>query len=124
FDAQCQVYISFSGLLLRRWRSVPQTGEISSDNQQQRQQHFAFIIPLKTKFAICILEVRIPDEFVYTVESVFTSIPIWLSLLLAAVVSKFSDEGELIARLRSRDPDALAELYDRYSRVVFSLIVR
>ncbi len=53
-----------------------------------------------------------------------TTVPIWLGLFLAAVVSRFSDEGDLIARLRSRDPDALAELYDRYSRVVFSLIVR
>lgn len=53
-----------------------------------------------------------------------TSVLFWLSLVLAAVVSKFSDEGDLIHRLRARDPDALAELYDRYSRVVFSLIVR
>ena len=53
-----------------------------------------------------------------------TSESFLFSLLLAAVLSKFPEEAGLIARLRARDPDAMAELYDRYGRVVFSLIVR
>jgi RNA polymerase sigma-70 factor (ECF subfamily) len=34
------------------------------------------------------------------------------------------DQTELIARLQYRDPDALAELYDRYGRLAHSLILR
>lgn len=62
--------------------------------------------------------------FVYTGGSVQTSDSLLFSLLLAAVLSRFPEEADLIARLRARDPDALAELYDRYGRVVFSLILR
>jgi RNA polymerase sigma-70 factor (ECF subfamily) len=32
--------------------------------------------------------------------------------------------GDLIARLQRRDPQALAELYDRYGRIAYSVIVR
>ena len=32
--------------------------------------------------------------------------------------------GDLIVRLQRRDPQALAELYDRYGRIAYSLIVR
>lgn len=54
----------------------------------------------------------------YTSES-------WLfSLLLASVLLRFKDEASLIARLRERDPEAMAELYDRYGRIVFAVIVR
>jgi len=34
------------------------------------------------------------------------------------------DDGALVLRLQRRDPQALAELYDRYGRLVFSLILR
>jgi len=34
------------------------------------------------------------------------------------------EERALIARLQHRDPQALAELYDRYGRTVYSLILR
>ena len=34
------------------------------------------------------------------------------------------DDTNLAARMQRRDPQALAELYDRYGRVTFSLIVR
>src|ERR1700733_4250069 len=34
------------------------------------------------------------------------------------------DDTNLVARMQRRDPQALAELYDRYGRVVFSLILR
>lgn len=35
-----------------------------------------------------------------------------------------SEDLPLIARLQRRDPQALAELYDRYGRLVFSLVLR
>jgi len=33
-------------------------------------------------------------------------------------------DAELVARLQRRDPQALGELYDRYGRIAFSLILR
>jgi RNA polymerase sigma-70 factor (ECF subfamily) len=33
-------------------------------------------------------------------------------------------DGDLLRRLQSRDPQALAELYDRYGRLAYSLILR
>lgn len=48
---------------------------------------------------------------------------IWqLLVFLIGVVA--GDESELIGRLRRRDPDAMADLYDRYGRVVYSVIFR
>jgi RNA polymerase sigma-70 factor (ECF subfamily) len=44
-----------------------------------------------------------------------------LSLLMAALAE---GDAELIERLRRRDAQALAELYDRYGRLVYSLILR
>ena len=35
-----------------------------------------------------------------------------------------SDDGALIERLKRRDPHALAELYDRYGRLAYSLALR
>jgi len=42
--------------------------------------------------------------------------------LIFAVLAK--GDGDLLARLQKRDPEALAELYDRYGRVVYGLILR
>jgi RNA polymerase sigma-70 factor (ECF subfamily) len=42
--------------------------------------------------------------------------------LILAVVAK--GDGDLMVRLQRRDPQALAELYDRYGQVVFRLILR
>jgi RNA polymerase sigma-70 factor (ECF subfamily) len=42
--------------------------------------------------------------------------------LILAVVAK--GDGELLDRLQRRDPQALAELYDRYGPLVFRLILR
>lgn len=45
-----------------------------------------------------------------------------LPLLFA--VLEGDDADDLIRRLKARDPDALAVLYDRYGRIVYSLIYR
>jgi RNA polymerase sigma-70 factor (ECF subfamily) len=48
---------------------------------------------------------------------------IWHFFVLFADLLAGND-SELIERLRKRDPQAMADLYDRYSRVVFSVILR
>ncbi len=45
-----------------------------------------------------------------------------LPILLAFKV--LAEDGELIERLRRRDPRALAELYDRYGRLVYAMTLR
>jgi len=45
-------------------------------------------------------------------------------LPIVVMTSVAQPDGDLVERLRSRDPQALAELYDRYGRVVYSLILR
>jgi RNA polymerase sigma-70 factor, ECF subfamily len=50
-----------------------------------------------------------------------------LALILFPIVSillRTRDDGPLVERLRRRDPDAMGELYDRYSRITYSLIYR
>ena len=42
--------------------------------------------------------------------------------LILAVLTK--GDGDLLVRLQRRDPQALGELYDRYGRMVFGLILR
>jgi RNA polymerase sigma-70 factor (ECF subfamily) len=45
-------------------------------------------------------------------------LPMWLAIHVAG------GETDLIQRLQRRDPQALADLYDRYGRLVYSLILR
>lgn len=47
-------------------------------------------------------------------------------MLLPLLMAIHGAEGDpaLVARLQRRDPQALAELYDRYGRLVYSLILR
>ena len=49
-----------------------------------------------------------------------------LSALVIPIVAAalFRDDSELVARLKRRDPDALAQLYDRYGRMIYSLVLR
>jgi RNA polymerase sigma-70 factor (ECF subfamily) len=47
---------------------------------------------------------------------------LFFPLAFAAIDSE--GDRQLAARLQSRDPQALAELYDKYGRVAFSIIVR
>src|ERR1700736_274904 len=43
--------------------------------------------------------------------------------LFAAVFNR-TDEPELVRRLKSREPQAMADLYDRYGRMIYALIYR
>jgi RNA polymerase sigma-70 factor (ECF subfamily) len=45
-------------------------------------------------------------------------LPIWLAIHVAG------GDGKLIERLQRHDPQALAELYDRYGRLTYALILR
>src|ERR1700723_108510 len=45
-------------------------------------------------------------------------------LFLMMAVYASSEDRALIERLKRRDPQALAELYDRYGRVAYSLVLR
>jgi RNA polymerase sigma-70 factor (ECF subfamily) len=47
-----------------------------------------------------------------------------LLLPILMAVRAAEDDTQLVVRLQRRDPRALAELYDRYGRVVYSLILR
>jgi RNA polymerase sigma-70 factor (ECF subfamily) len=51
-------------------------------------------------------------------------IPISLAFALLEVALRFQGEGDLARRLRARDAGAMRELYDRYGRLVYSLILR
>ena len=37
---------------------------------------------------------------------------------------RFKDDAELVRRLKAREPRAMADLYDRYGRLAYSLIHR
>ena len=37
---------------------------------------------------------------------------------------RFADDGDVVQRLKSRDPQAMARLYDRYGRLAYSVVLR
>ena len=43
---------------------------------------------------------------------------------LLAIALRFADDRDLVRRLKNRDQSAMGELYNRYGRLAFSLIVR
>ena len=43
---------------------------------------------------------------------------------LLAVALAFNDDTELIRGLQERDPEALAQLYDRYSKMTYGILLR
>lgn len=45
-------------------------------------------------------------------------------LALGATLLRYPEDGDIVRRLKSRDPDVIAELYDRYGRIVYTLILR
>jgi RNA polymerase sigma-70 factor, ECF subfamily len=48
------------------------------------------------------------------------------SLILPALSAalRFKDDGDLVERLKRRDPQAMVVLYDRYGRLTYSIILR
>lgn len=51
-------------------------------------------------------------------------IPVSLALALLQVGLRFKDDSDLAHRLKTRDAGSMRELYDRYGRLVYSLILR
>src|SRR5215468_3671617 len=51
-------------------------------------------------------------------------IPASLIFAVLEVALKFKDDSDLARRLRERDPRVMGEIYDRYGRLVYSLIFR
>lgn len=49
-----------------------------------------------------------------------------LTIVVPVLAAAFAmrDDADLVARLKRRDPDAMAHLYDRYGRMLYSLILR
>lgn len=55
---------------------------------------------------------------------ILPAIDLMFLLAIAATVLRHPDDGDLIRRLKSRDPEALGELYDRYGKIAYTLILR
>ena len=51
-------------------------------------------------------------------------LPLWLAYAVLQVALRFKDDAALARRLKARDPKAMADLYDRYGRLTYSLIHR
>jgi RNA polymerase sigma-70 factor, ECF subfamily len=51
-------------------------------------------------------------------------IPISLALVLLQVTLRFKDDADLARRLRAREPSAMRDLYDRYGKMIYSVIMR
>ena len=51
-------------------------------------------------------------------------VPAGLVFGILQVVLRFKDDADLARRLKAHDPHALSRLYDRYGRLVYSLIYR
>src|SRR4051794_23180094 len=45
-------------------------------------------------------------------------------LTIAATVLRFPEDADVVRRLKSRDADVIGELYDRYGRIAYTLILR
>jgi RNA polymerase sigma-70 factor, ECF subfamily len=45
-------------------------------------------------------------------------------LTVAATVLRFPEDADVVRRLKSRDSDVIGELYDRYGRIAYTLILR
>src|SRR5262245_47587778 len=51
-------------------------------------------------------------------------LPIWLAFAALQLAVRLKDEAGLAARLKARDPKVMGEIYDRYGRLVYSIIHR
>jgi RNA polymerase sigma-70 factor (ECF subfamily) len=61
---------------------------------------------------------------VYAVNSMIDWLIFSVVFPLISAALSFRDDSELVARLKRKDPDAMATLYDRYGRMMYSLILR
>lgn len=48
----------------------------------------------------------------------------WLVLPILSAVLSFRDDRDLVRRLKARESQAMADLYDRYGRLAYSVILR
>ncbi len=55
---------------------------------------------------------------------VWDFLPFGLAFGILQVLLRFKDDSDLARRLKNRDPHAMADLYDRYGRLAYSLIFR
>lgn len=51
-------------------------------------------------------------------------LPVWLAFAALQLAVRLKDDSGLAERLRARDPKVMGEIYDRYGRLVYSLIHR
>jgi RNA polymerase sigma-70 factor (ECF subfamily) len=51
-------------------------------------------------------------------------LPALVAFGVVQAVLRYKDDSELAQRLRARDPQAMSDLYDRYGRLAYSLILR
>jgi RNA polymerase sigma-70 factor (ECF subfamily) len=51
-------------------------------------------------------------------------LPVWLAFGIFEVALRLADDADLARRLKSREPKAMSDLYDRYGRLAYSLIHR
>jgi RNA polymerase sigma-70 factor, ECF subfamily len=51
-------------------------------------------------------------------------LPVGLAFGILQVILRLADDGDLVRRLKARDPKAMSDLYDRYGRLAYSLIHR
>lgn len=49
---------------------------------------------------------------------------LWIALPILSAVLSAPEDREFLQRLRRREPDAAAQLYDRYGRIIYSLVFR
>ena len=63
--------------------------------------------------------------FTYSMlEMLVRILPVGLAFAITQVLLRFKDDLDLVRRLKAREPHAMAELYDRYGRLAYSLIYR
>jgi RNA polymerase sigma-70 factor (ECF subfamily) len=51
-------------------------------------------------------------------------VPIWMAFAVMQLAVRLKDEAGIALRLRNRDPKVMGVIYDRYGRLVYSLIHR
>src|SRR5258708_6216696 len=55
---------------------------------------------------------------------VFKLLPLGLAYLVLQVTLRLAEDRDLVRRLKAREHKAMADLYDRYGRLAYSLILR